>query len=142
MQYLIRDHIKKNTWISNRHIYQVINPNFLILWLSNIKHYSYLVHIKYVEIRVRGSENLLEDIMMNCFCGIGDRQKAFSFISSWNHCQRTSPLWVSDTPGAAYEPEFRLDEWRCAVGIITTPLRQKSFWKFLVDRKTFFFLFS
>ena len=33
--------------------------------------------------------------MMNCFCGMVDRQKAFSLISSWDHCQRSSPSWIS-----------------------------------------------
>ena len=39
-----------------------------------------------------------ELMMMNCFCGIVDRRKAFSFISSRDHCQRSSPLRISDTP--------------------------------------------
>ena len=30
-------------------------------------------------------------MMMNCFCGIVDRQKAFSLISSWEHSQGSSP---------------------------------------------------
>ena len=28
-------------------------------------------------------------MMMNCFCGIVDRRKAFSLISSRDHCQLT-----------------------------------------------------
>ena len=36
-------------------------------------------------------------MMMNCFCGMVDRRKAFSLISSWDHCQRSSPLQISDT---------------------------------------------
>ena len=27
-------------------------------------------------------------MLMNCFCGVVDRRKAFSLIPSWNHCQR------------------------------------------------------
>ena len=29
-------------------------------------------------------------ILMNCFCDTVDRQKTFSLISSWDHCQRSS----------------------------------------------------
>ena len=50
-------------------------------------------------------------MMMNCFCGMVDRQKAFSLISSWDHCQRSSPLQISDAVSRVWtyaEPEFRL----------------------------------
>ena len=43
-------------------------------------------------------------MMMNCFCGMVDRRKAFSLISSRDHCQRSSPLRISDTPRAGFEP--------------------------------------
>ena len=46
--------------------------------------------------------------MMNCFCGITDRRKAFSFISNGDHCQRSSPLGISDTPRAELNPEQNL----------------------------------
>ena len=52
--------------------------------------------------------------MINSFCGMTDWQKAFSLISSQDHCQRSSLLWISDTPWASKiwtcaEPaEFRL----------------------------------
>ena len=35
--------------------------------------------------------------MMNCFCGMVDRQKTFSLISSRDRYQRSSPLRISDT---------------------------------------------
>ena len=50
-------------------------------------------------------------MMMNCFCGMVDRRKTFSLISSRDHCQRSSPSRISDTPSRAWacaEPEFRL----------------------------------
>ena len=50
-------------------------------------------------------------MMMNCFCGMVDRRKAFSLISSRDHCQRSSPLRISDMPSRVWtcaEPEFRL----------------------------------
>ena len=51
-------------------------------------------------------------MMMNCFCGMVDRQKAFSLIPSRDHCQRSSPSQISCTPQSRIwtcaEPEFRL----------------------------------
>ena len=37
-------------------------------------------------------------MMMNCFCGMVDRRKALSLIFSRDHCQRSSPTRISDTP--------------------------------------------
>ena len=37
-------------------------------------------------------------MMMNCFCGMVDRRKALSLIFSRDHCQRSSPSRISDTP--------------------------------------------
>ena len=42
-------------------------------------------------------------IMMNCFCGMVDRRKAFSLISSRDHCPRSSSSQTSDTPRAGFE---------------------------------------
>ena len=47
-------------------------------------------------------------MMMNCFCGMVDRQKAFSLISNWGHCQRSSPPRISGTPQAGFEPALDL----------------------------------
>ena len=38
------------------------------------------------------------------FCGMVDRRKVFSLISSRDHCQRSSPSRISDTPRAGFEP--------------------------------------
>ena len=66
-------------------------------------------------------------MMMNCFCGMVDRRKAFSLIYSRDHCQRSSPSRISDTPRAGFEPAQSLSsalvEWSCAVVITTTPRR-------------------
>ena len=35
-------------------------------------------------------------MMMNCFCGIVDQRKAFSLISSRDHCQRSSPSRIKE----------------------------------------------
>ena len=58
-------------------------------------------------------------MMMNCFCEMVDRRKALSIISSRDHCQRFSPLQISDTPRAVVEPVQNLSshflEYSCAV---------------------------
>ena len=41
-------------------------------------------------------------MMVNCFCGMVVRRKAFSLISSWDDCQRSSPLRISDTLRAGF----------------------------------------
>ena len=66
-----------------------------------------------------------KDELMNCFCGMVDRRKAFSLISSRDHCQRSSPSWSSDTPRAGFALNLSsgLVEWSCAVVITTTPQR-------------------
>ena len=63
-----------------------------------------------------------------CFCGMVDRRKAFSLISSRDHCQRFSPSRISDTSRTGFEPAQNLNsgfvEWSCAVVITTIPRRQ------------------
>ena len=38
------------------------------------------------------------------FCGMVDRRKTFSLISSLDYCQRCSPSPISDTPQVGFEP--------------------------------------
>ena len=63
-------------------------------------------------------------MMTNCFCGMVDRQKAFSLVSSQDHCQRFSPSQSSDTPRAGFKPaenpSSESTEGICAVMITTT----------------------
>ena len=48
-------------------------------------------------------------MMMNSFCGMVDRRKAlFILINNLDHCQRSSPLQISDTPRAEFEPAQNL----------------------------------
>ena len=47
-------------------------------------------------------------MMMNCFCGMVDRRKAFSPISNRDHCQRSSPSQISHTLRAGFEPAQNL----------------------------------
>ena len=66
-------------------------------------------------------------MMMNCFWCMVDRRKAFSLISRRDHCHRSSPSQICDTPWAGFEPAQKLSlglvEWSCAVVITTTPQR-------------------
>ena len=67
-------------------------------------------------------------MMMNCFCGMVDRRKAFGLVSSRDHCQGSSPLRISDRLRAGFEPAQNsgLVEWSCVVVIITTPRRNRT----------------
>ena len=44
----------------------------------------------------------------NCFCDMADQRKAFSLIFSRDHCQRSSPSRISDTPRVGFEPAQNL----------------------------------
>ena len=61
------------------------------------------------------------------FFGMVDRREAFILISSRDHCQRSSPPRISNTPQAGFEPAQNMIsgfvEWNCAVVITTTPRR-------------------
>ena len=43
-------------------------------------------------------------MMMNCFCGMVDQRNGFSLISNQNHCQRSSPLRISDRLQVRFKP--------------------------------------
>ena len=47
-------------------------------------------------------------MMMNCFCGMVERRKVFSLISSQDDCQRSSPLQISDMLRAGFAPAQNL----------------------------------
>ena len=74
--------------------------------------------------------------LMNCFCGMVDRRKVFSLISSRDHFQWSSPSQISDTPRAGFEPALNLSsdfaEWSCPVVITTIP-RHASCAQYLVS---------
>ena len=67
--------------------------------------------------------------MMNRYCGMVDRRKAFSLISSRDHCQRSSPSRISDTPRAGFEPaqnlKFRLCRTKLCSSIFWLIRRRK-----------------
>ena len=43
-------------------------------------------------------------MMINCYCGMIDRQKAFSLMSSRDLCQKSSQSRISYAPRAGSEP--------------------------------------
>ena len=66
--------------------------------------------------------------MVNSFCGMVDRRKAFSLISSQDHHQRSSSWRISETPRAGFEPAQNLTlglvEWGCALVATNIPRRE------------------
>ena len=79
--------------------------------------------IRPIDIAKREQSKLGIIMMMNCFCGVVDRRKVFSLISSRYHCQRSSPSRISDTPQAGFELAQNLSsdfyEWSCTSTSIT-----------------------
>ena len=63
-------------------------------------------------------------MMKNCFSGIVDRRKTFSFFSSRDYCQRSSPSRISYTPLAEFEPADFVES--CTVVITTTDLLKQN----------------
>ena len=64
-----------------------------------------------------------------------DRRKAFSLISSRDHCQKFSASWISDTVRAGFEHAQNLSsglvEWSCAVKLqnkVALLMRKRSGW--------------
>ena len=66
-------------------------------------------------------------MMVNCFCGMADRRKAFSLASNQDDCQRSSPSQISNMSQVGFEPAQDLSsglvELSCAV-VITITLRR------------------
>ena len=97
-------------------------PHFFSIWFS----FNHNVPIP----STIASMSLLMMMMMtmiNSFCDMVDRRKAFSLISSQDHCQRSSPSQISDRSHAWFEPVQNLSsglvEWSWAVVITITPWR-------------------
>ena len=69
-------------------------------WISNFVFMLYITTSSLVLLLFTSSfvrfYTSLHELMMNCFCGMVDRRKAFSLISSRDHCQRSLPsqIWV------------------------------------------------
>ena len=82
----------------------------------------------------------MKSTMINCFCDMVDQWKAFSLISIQDHCERSFPSRISNTPQAGFEPaqdlSSDLSEWGFALVItmaqlciwnVETPLQWKPF---------------
>ena len=61
---------------------------------------------KFVQILKIFGPKFLQLDELNCFCGMVDRRKAFSLISSRDHCQRSSPSRICDTPRIFFEQKI------------------------------------
>ena len=103
--------IQKSNKCFNIIFHVIYTDEFLTIFLWKV----WLIHLQ------------LEPIMMmvNCFCGMIDQRKAFSLISSRDHCRRSSPSRISDMLQAGSDPAQNLSsglvEWSCAVVLTTTP---------------------
>ena len=121
---MLRPQIDINICSINLHIQSIQKD---LLYLAKV-----YVSVKFALVKttfeIIPSENDDNDELMNFFCGMVDRQKAFSLIFSWDHCQGSSPMRISDMPRAGFEPTQNLGsglvEWSCTVVITTTPRRQ------------------
>ena len=47
---------------------------------------------------------MMTKMTMELFCGIVDRRNTLSLVYNRDHCQRFSPLEISDTSPAVFEP--------------------------------------
>ena len=72
------------------------------LYVKNWVTFHHFFHLSYPKVLLKSvllfSKNVALGklmMMMNCFCGMVDRRKAFSLISSQNHRQRSSPSRTS-----------------------------------------------
>ena len=81
----------------------IINQAFPELEEPNIEIYQVIDPLGLFKLPV-----LVMIMMMNCFCGMVDRRKAFSPISIRGHCQRSSPSPISDTPRARSGTDFNI----------------------------------
>ena len=74
-------------------------------------------------------------MLINCFCGMVYPRKTFSHISRSNHCQRFSPLQISDPPRAEFELAQNLSsgfsELNCAVVITNISRSTVDYWQII-----------
>ena len=123
-------YFKSEAWIENSLIHTVF-PRYLIFKLQQELNISdFYLSWKIVVLGKSvflNRKKLFKDELVNYFCGMVDRRKAISLISSRNHCQRSSPSRISDMPRTGFEPAQNLSlglvGWSCAVVITTTPRR-------------------
>ena len=93
----------RSTW-SNINLSSILNQNFVLAYLFLV--YFFIGIVVFVVFFMM----MMMMMMIDCF-GMVDQRKAFSLISSWYHCQRSSPLWIWHTMSRIWtcaEPELRL----------------------------------
>ena len=87
---------------------QVILNISLNIFISgeNFYHRCFAKGLKYAHIPSGDDDDDDDDDDDNdkLFCGMADRRKPFSLISSQDQCQRSSPSRISDTQRAGFEP--------------------------------------
>ena len=109
--YFLED-IEQNELMSRKHkkVFAILNYTelFLVLACSITECIS-----------ISAFSSLLMKMMMNCFGGMFDRQKAFSLISSWDHCHRSLPLRISDPPRRTTTP--RRHYWHSLSPLLPLP---------------------
>ena len=99
------------------------------LTLYTVKIFCNLILRKVIGLGLEKSQTALLGLLGSdwwiVFCDMVDWWKAFSIISSQDHCQRSSLSWISNIPQARFESAQNLTsglaEWSCAVAITTTP---------------------
>ena len=64
--------------------------------------------VEYLECYLMMMMMMMMMMIMNCFCGMVDRRKVISLISSLGHCQRSLTSRISNTPGTGFEPAQNL----------------------------------
>ena len=79
--------------IGNKIVERIVKPKHLLY--ENPRNFGKIVILMMMMMMMM--------MMQNYFCGIVDRRKAFSLISSRDHCQRFSTSRISDTPQAGFE---------------------------------------
>ena len=96
---------------------------FLLVWLGGyfdcfgvtsyclmrfwVWHNESLGHIIFLQLFAVDDDDDDDDELF--FCGMIDWRKAFSLIFSQDHCQRPSPLRISDTPQAGFNQIYTLE---------------------------------
>ena len=80
--------------IGNKIVERIVKPKHLLY--ANPRNFGKIVILMMMMM-------MMMMMMKTCFCGIVDRRKAFSLISSRDHCQRFSTSRISDTPQAGFE---------------------------------------
>ena len=110
--------------MSNAKYFTCAKPQAEVSKLSSPKYFFKEFTIqKYLAFGIKGRIQKfyigIMSVMMIYFCGLVDRQKTFSLISSRLHCPRSSLSRISNTPRAGFEPAQNLSsgfvEWSCAV---------------------------